>query len=370
MRLSFLGAHLLAAMLVLGAFTAPVLAGPSLVFDVRNGRVLEHEDIFKRWYPASLTKLMTAYVAFRAVKAREMQFNSPIHVSRNSASEPPSKMGYKPGSVLTLDNALKILFVKSANDIATAVAESVGGSEQAFVARMNAEAARLGMWGTHYVNAHGLFAREQYTNARDLAVLVRALRTEFASYSRYFSIEAIGYNGHVQRNYNILIGRYPGADGMKTGFVCESGFNLIGSATRRGRTLAAIVLGTSSQTERAEKAAELLTKGFSKSGFGAPRLEALRPEPGVSLAATNMRPVICNAEARSERWENRDEKGRLVVDQRYLQKMDHAPTVVQVGLGGANGPESTVPRYADVPIPTPRPDYTPQAASAGAAQGG
>lgn len=370
MRLQQTGGSLLAAIiLLLTALASPALAGPSMVFDIKTGRVLEHEDVFKRWYPASLTKLMTTYVVFRAVEAGELQFNSPVRVSKNAAAEPPSKMGYPPGSVLTLDNALKIILVKSANDVATAIAESVGGSEKAFVARMNAEAQRLGMTGTHFVNAHGLFSSEQYTTARDLALLVRALRTTFPQHAHYFAIEAIGFSGHVKRNFNILIGRFPGADGMKTGFICESGFNLIASATRGGRTLAAIVLGASSQTERAEKAAALLAKGFQRSEVGAPTLRSLRPEAGVSLAATNMRPVICNAEAQSERWEQRDEKGRLVVKSRYLVEMNRAPRVVQVGLGGADGPASTAPRYADIPIPTPRPEYPPPQRAATAAGG-
>lgn len=371
MQLRRMRAFFLAAVVVcLASFAESAAAGPSLVFDVTTGRVLEHEDVFKRWYPASLTKLMTTYVAFRAVKKGELQFNSPVRISQNAAQEPPSKMGYKPGSVLTLDNALKIILVKSANDIATAIAESVGGSEQAFVARMNAEAERLGMAGTRYVNAHGLFSSGQYTTARDLAILVRALRTEFPQNADYFAIEAIGYNGHVKRNYNILIGRFPGADGMKTGFVCESGFNLIASATRDGRTLAAVVLGARSQVERAEKAAGLLARGFNRSGLGAPTLASLRPQAGVSRSATNLRASICNKQARKERWENRDEKGRLVITSRYIRKMPRDPRVVQIRLGGADGPESTAPRYADVPIPTPRPEYPPGAQAATATRGG
>src|SRR5690606_15479216 len=129
--------------------------------------VLEHEDAFAPWYPASLTKLMTTLVVFRAVKAGEITLKSPVRVSERAAKEPPSKMGYKPGSVLTVDNAIKILMVKSANDIATALAESVAGSRDAFAQRMNAEARRLGMAGTHFVNAHGLHSDAQVTTARD-----------------------------------------------------------------------------------------------------------------------------------------------------------------------------------------------------------
>ncbi|MDN2567641.1 D-alanyl-D-alanine carboxypeptidase [Aquibium sp. A9E412] len=355
----------LPALILLLMTVLPASAGPFILFEVDSGRVLSHEDAFKRWYPASLTKLMTAYVAFRSVAAGEMQFNSPVRVSKNAAGEPPSKMGYPPGSVLRLDNALRIIMVKSANDIATSIAESVAGSEYAFVARMNAEAKRLGMNDTRFVNAHGLHATEQYTTAHDMARLVRAIRSEFPQHAGYFSIEAIGAGDSVMRNYNILVGRFPGADGMKTGFVCAAGFNLIATATREGRTLAAVVLGAHSQVERAERAAELLTRGFRATTFGAPRLDALRPEGVARNKPTDMRPVVCSQEARSARWEERDDDGRLVLRSSYILPMKREPRAIPVGLGGADGPESTAPRYADVPVPTPRPDYTPPQRAAG-----
>ncbi len=139
-------------------------AGPVRPAD--SGKILEHQDAFKRWYPASLTKLMTAYVTFRAIAAGEVQLDSPIKVTKHSAGEPPSKMGFKPGSVMRLDNALKMMLVKSANDIAMAVGENVGGSQAAFAERMNAEARRLGMTGTHFVNPNGLlFARPVHDGA-------------------------------------------------------------------------------------------------------------------------------------------------------------------------------------------------------------
>src|SRR4029079_15445202 len=151
-----------------GAIVLSVLAGsaqanPVVVFDLNNGQILQHQDAFSRWYPASLSKLMTAYVTFRAIAAGEVQLDSPIKVTKHAAAEPPSKMGFKAGSVMTLDNALKMMLVKSANDIAMAVGENVGGSEEAFVARMNAEAQPLGMSGSHFVNPNGLHSPDQYT---------------------------------------------------------------------------------------------------------------------------------------------------------------------------------------------------------------
>src|SRR6476620_3238180 len=138
------------------SLAGPAAANPAIVFDLATGKVVVHEDAFKPWYPASLTKLMTAYVTFRAVAAGELALDSPIEVTKHAAAEPPAKMGFKPGSIMTLDNALKMMLVKSANDIAMAVGENVGGSEEAFVARMNAEAKRLGMNDSHFVNPNGL----------------------------------------------------------------------------------------------------------------------------------------------------------------------------------------------------------------------
>ena len=157
----------------------PAVAGPHIVVDVGSGRVLDESEPFRRWFPASLTKLMTVYVTFRAIRAGEITLKSPVVISANAAKEPPSKMGYPKGSVLTVDNAIKILMVKSANDIATALGESVGGSEAAFAARMNAESRRLGMSGSRWVNAHGLHNDNQYTTAHDLALLASAIRAEF-----------------------------------------------------------------------------------------------------------------------------------------------------------------------------------------------
>ncbi len=237
---------------------ASAAANPSIAVDVATGKVYQQQEAFQRWYPASLTKMMTAYVAFRALQSGQMTLDSPVRMTVNAAKEPPSKMGYKPGSVMTLDTALKIMLVKSANDVAVAVAEAVGGTESGFVQRMNEEAQRIGMVGSHFANPNGLHNPNNYTTARDLAVLAVQLRREFPQYAHYFATEAIdpGAGKKVQANYNILLGRYDGADGMKTGFVCASGFNLASSATRNGRTVLAIILGADRQEARAVQAAQ------------------------------------------------------------------------------------------------------------------
>ncbi|ESY75272.1 D-alanyl-D-alanine carboxypeptidase [Mesorhizobium sp. M0051] len=350
-----------AGTIALSVLVGPALANPIVVFDLGSGKILQHQDAFKRWYPASLSKLMTAYVTFRAIAAGEVQLDSPITVTKHSASEPPSKMGFKPGSVMRLDNALKMMLVKSANDIAMAVGENVGGSQAAFADRMNAEATRLGMNGTHFVNPNGLYSPDQYTTARDLAVLVMAIRREFPEYASWFSIEGLAVGKKAIPNYNLLIGRYPGADGMKTGFVCPSGFNMIGSATRNGRTLVAVVLGEKSAVTRAETAARLLDQGFDTPAAGSDTVTTLAPY-GDLVSPNDMHDEICKKKARQEQSEAPPVAAKNVPKSTYQKKLDHVPTLVAVGLGGATGPAPKAildqggQDYADVPIPSWRPD--------------
>ncbi|RUW90382.1 D-alanyl-D-alanine carboxypeptidase family protein [Mesorhizobium sp. M7A.F.Ca.US.010.02.1.1] len=350
-----------AGTIALSVVAGPALANPVVVFDLNSGKILQHQDAFKRWYPASLSKLMTAYVTFRAIAAGEVQLDSPIKVTKHSAAEPPSKMGFKPGSVMRLDNALKMMLVKSANDIAMAVGENVGGSQAAFADRMNAEATRLGMNGTHFVNPNGLYSPDQYTTARDLAVLVMAIRREFPQYVPWFSIEGLAVGKKAIPNYNLLIGRYPGADGMKTGFVCPSGFNMIGSATRNGRTLVAVVLGEKSAVTRAETAAKLLDQGFDTPAAGSATVTTLAPY-GDTVSPNDMKDEVCKKKTPQEQSEAPPVVAKDAPKSPYQKKLDHVPTLVAVGLGGATGPapkailDQGAQEYADVPIPSWRPD--------------
>ena len=365
MRRTIFSSVLAAAVLSAGA----AQAGPSVLVDMTSGKVLEQEDAFAPWYPASLTKLMTAYVTFRAIKAGEITLLSPVRMSERAAKEPPSKMGYKPGSVVTVDTAIKILMVKSANDIATAVAESIGGSQQAFVERMNSEAQRLGMTGTRFANAHGLHADEQVTNARDLAILAMTLRNEFPEYDSYYSLEGLMAGDKLLENHNSLIMRFDGATGMKTGYTCPSGFNLVATATRNGRRLLAVVIGEATVEARADKAADLLARGFALPGDTAPYLGQLRPTGSEPKQAVNLRPVICTEAHWKAVTEARGPSGEPAYKSPHLHEPTRDPVTVAIGLGGATGPESPAPRYADVPIPTPRPtDYQP--AGLATAQGG
>jgi D-alanyl-D-alanine carboxypeptidase len=242
---------------------AGAAATPAVVIDAATGNVVYEEQANESWYPASLTKLMTIYVALSAVRDHQISLDTPLVVSAHAASMPPSKMGFNPGTEVTLGNALKMLVVKSANDIAVTVAEGIAGSVEAFAEDMNRSAAGLGMTETHFVNPNGLQDPEHYSSARDLAILARALFVQFPGSADLFSIGALRLGDEIIETHNDMLGRYPGADGMKTGFTCSSGFNLVASASRGGHRYIAVVLGAPSIKARLIRTAVLLDRAFA-----------------------------------------------------------------------------------------------------------
>jgi D-alanyl-D-alanine carboxypeptidase len=362
-------AILAGAMAACAMHAVPAAANPSILVDIGTGRVIESDDPFHRWYPASLTKLMTTYVVFRAIQAGEISFSSPVRISKKASELPPSKMGYKPGSELTVDNALKIIMVKSANDVAASLGESVAGSVGAFADRMNAESRRLGMTDSHWVNPHGLHDDGQYTSPRDLALLTAALRRDFRQYSDYFSIEGLLADGKEIPNHNNLIGRFDGADGMKTGYTCPSGFNLVASASRNGRTLLAVVVGGESVDARDEKAAEMLSRGFASAPGSGPQLSQLKPASARPNGPTSMYDELCTKKGRAAKLKKAKElqaaikAGRAAEPVPFLAELQRSRRLVSVKLGGAQGPVPAAAQQmqaeADVPIPTWRPDLPP-----------
>jgi len=351
---------ILAALLTFATGAAAAAATmPSMVVELETGRVLQAEREFERWHPASLTKLMTAYVAFRAMEDGELTPKSPVRVSLAAARKPPSHMAYPIGTIVTLDNALKMMLVKSANDIAVAIAESVSGSVDAFANRMNAEAKRLGMADTHFVNPHGLHDPEQYSSAHDLAVLARTIRKEFPQHDHYFSTEALKDGDRVYKSYNLLLGRFDGADGMKTGYICDSGFNLVASATREGTTLIAVVLGEISSKGRAERAADLLEEGFAslETETFRPVLASMSPPEDHSTEVTNVRATVCSQEANDARWADRS-LDHFATDALHPLERDLVP--VTIFKNGAEGTSMSATllagQYVDeVPVPELRP---------------
>jgi len=264
-------------------------APPFISIDVQTGRVIAARDATRPWFPASVTKLMTVYVALQAVQQGRLTMETPLVVSARAASMKPSKMGFPPGSQVTLGNALKMLMVKSANDIAVTIAEGVSGSVESFAVEMNEAAALLGMRETHFVNPNGLPDPNHVSSARDMALLGRALLVSFPQSVDLYSIGALKLGEQIIPTHNGLIGRYPGADGMKTGFTCPAGFNLVASATRDGRRVIVVVMGDSSARVRTAHAADLLDRAFAARELG----DAAAELPSVGGAAPDMRSEIC-----------------------------------------------------------------------------
>ena len=293
-----------------GLTVAPAAAEALLVIEADSGKVIFAHNAGQPWYPASTTKLMTTYVTLRAVKEGRITLDRPLVVSANAAAQSPVKMGFPPGTVITVDNALKMLMVKSANDMAVVLAEGVAGSVENFADEMNNNARRLGMIQSSFVNPNGLPADDQIVSARDMAILARALIREMPEYDYFWHLPGIRLGKMVQRNYNTLLGRYPGADGMKTGFICASGFNLVATATRDDRRLIAVVLGAPSSAARALKAAQLLERGFnSNSGLSwlMPSLGTVESVQPVDAAPPNLRDEMCGGHRKRPATEDEDE---------------------------------------------------------------
>ncbi|MBX4335972.1 D-alanyl-D-alanine carboxypeptidase family protein [Bartonella raoultii] len=326
--------HHLLLLFILSLTSVPALAQPFISVDVETGRILAHNQAFRRWYPASLTKLMTAYIIFRAMNAGKILPNKRITISKYAAKAPALRSGYKAGSVLTLDTALSITLVNSTNDLAIAMSESIAGSQQAFVKKMNAEARRLGMFGTHFANASGLPNPHNYSTARDIALLAVQIRREFPQYAHYFSIPAIDFTEKhkIQPNSNNLIGRFKGIDGMKTGFICASGFNLVASATRNKRTIIAVILGANSVSEREEKAAQLLEMGFLHQGSSQLTLKTLKPYGTQMTQASDMRQQTCTTEAIKMHANSYDEQGNIILTSPFIAPSPSASSPLPVQL--------------------------------------
>jgi D-alanyl-D-alanine carboxypeptidase len=274
---------------------APVLPqGPFLVVDARTGEVLGQDRAGEPWYPASLTKLMTAYVVFKKLKAGQLTPEQALMVSPLANSQEPSKIGVPAGKTVTVEFALQALLVYSANDMAYVLAEGASGSVPGFVAEMNAEAKRLGMAATHFANPNGLFDPRHVSSARDLAALAGVIIAEFPEYQKYFEQEYVVVGKRRLSNHNSLIRTMPEADGMKTGFVCASGYNLVATASRNGRRLIAVVLGMRGGYARGEAAKGLLLKGFDQPADPAHETVANVVDlPQGALVPVDMTPQVC-----------------------------------------------------------------------------
>tara|TARA_A100000171_G_C2126277_1_gene143721 strand:- start:348 stop:1859 length:1512 start_codon:yes stop_codon:yes gene_type:complete len=236
----------------------------SIVIDARDGAILHSEYPTEKRYPASLTKMMTLYLLFEALESKKVKLGTRLKVSKKAARQPPCKLGLKAGSKLSVKDALLGLMTKSANDAAIAIAEHLAGSEQKFARLMTKKARVLGMENTVFKNPHGLPNRSQYTSAEDMAILGRSLLQRFPVYYKYFSTQAFWYKGRKYKNHNRLLGKVKGVDGIKTGFINDSGFNLVTSAVRDGVRLVAVVMGGRSSQTRDRRMAQLLEVTFKE----------------------------------------------------------------------------------------------------------
>ena len=284
-----------AALCILTALR-PATAGPAMLFDAATGTVFYAEDVDQIWHPASLTKLMTAYVTFKALKDGKLKLDETLTVGDSAVKMPPSKLGLKSGETISVDLAIKAMVVKSANDMAVTIAQAVAGSEQGFTELMNTEAVRLGMTKSHYANASGLPNDEQLTSARDLAILTRALIRDFPDQAYLFSMASVRVGNRDVETHNTLLKTYDGADGMKTGFICDSGYNIIASATREGHRLIAVVLGEQSSASRNVRAAAMLDFGFQnylwKTMFGQATIDTIQGAPTDTATAVSLRQEV------------------------------------------------------------------------------
>lgn len=326
-----------ATLLLVGlALLAPgrLSAGPALVFEADSGRVLYAEDPDHQWHPASVTKMMTAYLTFEAIKAGRLKLDDKIVCSANAHAQVPSKIGLPIGAKMSVRLALQALIVKSANDVAVMLGEAVSGTEVAFVARMNATAARLGMTRTHFANPHGLPNASQVTTARDLARLASRVIKDYPEFAYLFSQRHVRIGRIRLGTHNGLLKTFAGADGLKTGFICDAGYNVVASATRDGTRIVAVVLGARTGSARRLRAAALLEHGFKTYDwkvalFSTISIDTLARDaqlkPATSLRSKVCRGNVARSKSRSKK-RRRKAKKRKRSRRKAAQRSAKAPT--------------------------------------------
>ncbi|MBR5882286.1 MAG: D-alanyl-D-alanine carboxypeptidase [Mailhella sp.] len=252
-------------------FAVPAIAGPikaksAILMDVTTGRILYEQYADRRIPPASLTKVLSMYVAMEAISAGKTRYDKKIKVSRNAARTRGSTMFLRTGDIVTLDKLFYGMAVASGNDASTAVAEHIAGSSSAFVQRMNSLARRIGMKNSRFLNVHGLPADGQYTTARDMLTMARSYERKYPRSNKYHLAKSITHNGKSEPNHNPLVGYYRGINGLKTGWITAAGYNIIVSAKRNGHKLIGVILGAPNTGVRAAEARRLLNAGFNTIG--------------------------------------------------------------------------------------------------------
>lgn len=325
---------------------APANATPVLVVDTASRQVLYQEDAGVPWYPASTTKLMTAFVVFEALRSGEVTLTTPVMMTRNATKQAFLESGLAFGRTMNLEDALYATITASANDVAVALAEAIASDETSFVQRMNAAAVRLGLTGTHFSSPNGLFDRSNVTTARDLAILGLEVDRLFPEYGRFFQASAVTIDGKEIKSNNALLTRFSGTIGMKTGFLCASGRNYVGLAARDGKRVMVVVLGATTERERNERSAQYLTQAFAGrlSSIGLVDNVQNRPE----ITPQDMRVSLCTD--KSAAYEaSRDALYPMGLPGHETYLRDQIP-------GQVHAIRTWIDENAvDVPIPRPRP---------------
>jgi D-alanyl-D-alanine carboxypeptidase len=270
---------LAAVCLMLGASQAGAYSPPkaSLIIDANSATTIHSRSARAARYPASLTKVMTLYIVFAYLRDGRLDLDTRLTVSKNAAKRPPSKIGFKPGDSLTVRAAIRLLLTKSANDVAAAVAENISGSEPAFARLMTRKARAMGMKDTTFRNASGLPHSEQKTTAYDMSILARRVLNDFPEYADYFKTRSTKYRGRTYRSHNRLLFNYEGVQGLKTGFIRASGFNVMLAVKRGGKRLIAVIMGGPSARARDARARRLLDAAWKKASVRAPEMAAHLP---------------------------------------------------------------------------------------------
>ena len=287
------------------AVSSQALANPryaAVIMEESSGKILYSRNADKQLYPASLTKIMTLYMVFEALQQNKITLKTPMKVSRVAASRSPSKLYLRVGSSIRVENAILALVTKSANDVATVVSEHLGGTEREFAKQMTRKARSLGMSRTTFKNASGLPNRAQKSTARDMARLGRAIRRDFPQYYHYFSSKSFDWNGRRFRNHNKLLSQFSGTDGIKTGYINASGFNLVAATERNGVRLIGVVFGGRTSKSRNQHMMSLLGRQFERirpirvKSAPLPSMPAPRPElPEIALKTSPAPAVIPDA---------------------------------------------------------------------------
>jgi D-alanyl-D-alanine carboxypeptidase len=332
----------------------------SIVVDGNSGAVLQGSNPDALRHPASLTKVMTLYLLFERLDAGKIKLDTPLKVSEHASEQDPTKLNLKPGDTITVEDAIKGIVTKSANDVAVVLAENLGGDESSFAKLMTQTAHALGMTHTTYVNASGLPDDDQITSARDQALLGRAIQERFPRYYKYFSTESFVYHGEAMRNHNHLLGAVEGVDGIKTGFTRASGFNLLTSVHRDGRYIVAVVLGGPSAADRDDRMRDLIGEHLKEASLHrtAPTIAEAGEQHEAVLPVTFGKAPVASMSSRA------DPAPTASVDAHAASAANDPirPLLVKT-ITFKTAPVQTaslVPMPALVPVAAPAPSPTPQ----------